>query len=1020
MHRTHSRTGLAGQPELASDHLFGGVRSRRNHSRALTGALLLALMTTFAGTGFAAKRAPKASPQGIVSPANCTVPSHINLVGMKLGVADPRGAFTVVVRDLGNNPMPGLTVELDVTNQPDLLLSTIQPFPGMTAISCFKASVVTDGLGSATFTVVGNASGRFLYPSETGAGAAIRAAGTLLANPTVGAYDQDGTGGCDGNDYNLVLQDFASGLNQPRSDLDGSGSVGANDISFLLIAQSAGDSNESGTGCVAPGVPDQAIEGGILLGWGDCRSSSNRDLTFACNTNAGALFHLVGALQPVVTIPDANGLEAVLDVVSLSGPLPDWWKFQSQAPAGCRVASLGSQDPSVNAAITCLSVSASQTNASAVYPFDGDPAVQRIIVNTTFGGMIQMDPGSPIAVLDVTMNRLKTTGPGSCAGCTAPVKVILRSISVIRGDPNLPASERPPAVEFTQPGGSVVRWQSTTPLFPITIDATAIAGLAPTFKINTGSCLSASSPQVQALSEGANQLQTCSSSCPSADASPVVFGVDANGKVVYAPELEGALTGAGTTTLVVKSVVFPPPGDDETRSMGQFRLVVEPKFWTLMAGYPGYGIVNGLHRLISPRLIDNATRIGRSSRITDGGAQDQGGVPVGTAETIVADTTFDFIPPGFTGPVGTPEVHTEIRSLNMTAFGGVAVRAGTFAPDQPISAGEIQAVIGATGLFPANSFFDVYVEVDLPILGTLYNSEPLVVENSDIDCFPPTVVYLHRHTGPVIVRFKADDTQFPKRWLAGEPFGWLVLAGHGVNLDGFPAPAGGRTASPRATSSAEDSLDAALAAEPEMADAATLVVDVHDAVTHAPALSFAHPQYRDSLNLGIDQAAALGQAGQPCAALIETERLYVRVDSLSNFQDWVTAPDLRRVLVNRLDDLRDEYRAQATQSGGCNLDVSTELPKKFALLGIQPNPTSGSSTIRYALASASRVSIAVYDVSGRHVRTLVDADLKAGTYQAIWDGHQDRASGKMANSGTYFIKYSAAGHSETRRVVIVR
>ena len=90
------------------------------------------------------------------------------------------------------------------------------------------------------------------------------------------------------------------------------------------------------------------------------------------------------------------------------------------------------------------------------------------------------------------------------------------------------------------------------------------------------------------------------------------------------------------------------------------------------------------------------------------------------------------------------------------------------------------------------------------------------------------------------------------------------------------------------------------------------------------------------------------------------------------------------------------------------------------MLGVRPNPTSGSSTIRYALPSAALVNISVYDVSGRHVRTLVDAALPAGTYQAIWDGHQDRAGGRMATSGTYFIRFSAAGHSETRRVVIVR
>jgi hypothetical protein len=225
-----------------------------------------------------------------------------------------------------------------------------------------------------------------------------------------------------------------------------------------------------------------------------------------------------------------------------------------------------------------------------------------------------------------------------------------------------------------------------------------------------------------------------------------------------------------------------------------------------------------------------------------------------------------------------------------------------------------------------------------------------------------------------------------------------------------------------ATAGAEDALNAALSKEPEMADKKTLVVDVHDAVTHAPNNAYVQPQFRDSLNLGTDHAAVQAETGNPCTALFEATRLYQRVDSLTFVPDWVNAPGLRRVIANRLLDLMAQYLAQANQSGGCpgTLDAEPGIPKQFALLGIQPNPTSGSSTIRYALPTASRVNISVYDVSGRHVRTLVDANLPAGTHQAVWDGHQDRTGGRMAKSGTYFIRYSVAGHSESRRVVIVR
>src|SRR5437762_8606174 len=129
MRRTHFRTWIVEHSSLASHRTLGRVRGPRDHQRVVITALLLALTTAFVGTGSAAKRAPKLSPQGIISAANSSAPNGILLVGTKNGVADPAGLFTVTVRDLGNNPMAGQTVELDVTNQPDIRLSTTQPYP---------------------------------------------------------------------------------------------------------------------------------------------------------------------------------------------------------------------------------------------------------------------------------------------------------------------------------------------------------------------------------------------------------------------------------------------------------------------------------------------------------------------------------------------------------------------------------------------------------------------------------------------------------------------------------------------------------------------------------------------------------------------------------------------------------------------------------------------------------------------------------------------------------------------------
>lgn len=232
---------------------------------------------------------------------------------------------------------------------------------------------------------------------------------------------------------------------------------------------------------------------------------------------------------------------------------------------------------------------------------------------------------------------------------------------------------------------------------------------------------------------------------------------------------------------------FPGQGDDSAPSLGTFSIYIEPNFRPLLAGYPGYHPASFL--LISPTMSDPTTIIGRSAPHLHGSPADVNGTPVGTAGVLIADSNFVLEPAGFQGPNGTREVHTRIADFNLAGMGGlVTVRAGDAAPARPLSPGEVQSLSGASGDpnldFPAESFFDVFVEVDLPPLGlfpggTLFNAEPLLVINDELLAFPPHVVYIHGQTPAVPVLFLQDDPGGD--WLAGDLFGWLSLAGHGMN-----------------------------------------------------------------------------------------------------------------------------------------------------------------------------------------------------------------------------------------------
>ncbi len=71
-----------------------------------------------------------------------------------------------------------------------------------------------------------------------------------------------------------------------------------------------------------------------------------------------------------------------------------------------------------------------------------------------------------------------------------------------------------------------------------------------------------------------------------------------------------------------------------------------------------------------------------------------------------------------------------------------------------------------------------------------------------------------------------------------------------------------------------------------------------------------------------------------------------------------------------------------------------------------PNPANGSTVIGFDLHSPAQVSLTIYDVRGRRVRTLVKAHMEAGHHLQTWDGRN--RNGAQVPSGMYFYRLSAA------------
>ena len=69
-------------------------------------------------------------------------------------------------------------------------------------------------------------------------------------------------------------------------------------------------------------------------------------------------------------------------------------------------------------------------------------------------------------------------------------------------------------------------------------------------------------------------------------------------------------------------------------------------------------------------------------------------------------------------------------------------------------------------------------------------------------------------------------------------------------------------------------------------------------------------------------------------------------------------------------------------------------------------------------AGGGHVTLRIYDVSGRLVRTLIDGFERPGMKGVTWDGRSNQ--GQVTATGVYFYRMTAPGFGKTRKVVVTR
>jgi subtilisin family serine protease len=104
--------------------------------------------------------------------------------------------------------------------------------------------------------------------------------------------------------------------------------------------------------------------------------------------------------------------------------------------------------------------------------------------------------------------------------------------------------------------------------------------------------------------------------------------------------------------------------------------------------------------------------------------------------------------------------------------------------------------------------------------------------------------------------------------------------------------------------------------------------------------------------------------------------------------------------------VRGMHETQATP-------VGATVPK-FTMSAPYPSPVTGTATIDFTMGQAGRVSIAVYDVAGRRVASLLDTTTQAaGKSSVLFNAH-------TLPSGVYFVKMQTASQTLTKKITVVK
>jgi len=192
------------------------------------------------------------------------------------------------------------------------------------------------------------------------------------------------------------------------------------------------------------------------------------------------------------------------------------------------------------------------------------------------------------------------------------------------------------------------------------------------------------------------------------------------------------------------------------------------------------------------------------------------------------------------------------------------------------------------------------------------------------------------------------------------------------------------------------------------------------AIQHYEAVLEDDPPLRDSVYAVIDAgfvyyvAAMAGDEGEG-GGEVNMVRRSRNHDDISYVPQYGKREDLKpsSVMQHQI-----KIRGLLTMLKGHEIHRKSNIPIEFFLAQNYPNPFNNVTHIRYGLKEDAKVSITIYDISGRNVKNLVNVKQEAGYHSVVWDGNNN--SDIPTASGVYIYRIKAGQFVRSCKLIMLK